>query len=160
VRWKTLGRIGTIALKKARRLATEDRGIVARGGDPSQQKDDARGAATVGDVADRFLDEHVEARRKPATQRLYRLAIDGHLRPRLGLMSIADVRPADIVKLHQRLRSTPYLGRGCNRPDVGSEAARDDYLAEGRHATRSTGVTRDLVRRVESRECCRRGRRA
>jgi integrase len=109
VRWKFLGRVGSLTLEKARRDAKDDIGVVARGGDPLRLKDAARGAPTFGDVADRFLEDHVEARRKPATLRLYKLAIDGHLRPRLGTLPIAEVSTADIERLHRRLRATPYL---------------------------------------------------
>jgi len=109
VRWKTLGRFGTLPLDKARRQAKRDIGIVADGGDPLQQKDVAREAPTLGDVADRFLEDHVEAKRKPATLRLYRLVIDGHLRPRLGAMAIGEIGQDDLLKLHHRLRATPYM---------------------------------------------------
>src|SRR5438876_1012928 len=42
VRWKTLGRVGAIALDKARRTAQRDIGRVADGEDPLDQKDAAR----------------------------------------------------------------------------------------------------------------------
>ena len=42
VRWKTLGRVGTVALEQARVYAKDDIGIVARGGDPLVQTDRAR----------------------------------------------------------------------------------------------------------------------
>ncbi len=109
VRWETLDRVGVITLATARKRAQRSIGIVSDGGDPLRQKDRTRHAPTLGHVADRFLDEHVEARRKPATQRLYKLAINGHLRPRLGTMPVADVSSADLVRLHQRLHATPYL---------------------------------------------------
>ncbi len=109
VRWKTLGRVGDVALDKARRHAKEDIGIVARGGDPLRHQDAARGALTVGTVAARFLTEHVEARKKPATARLYRLAIDQHIRKALGSIPIADVSTEDAIRLHHKLRATPYL---------------------------------------------------
>src|SRR6476659_2555920 len=44
VRWKTLGRVGDVALEKARKYAKDDIGIVARGGDPLGATDAARGA--------------------------------------------------------------------------------------------------------------------
>ena len=109
VRWKTLGRVGTLALDQARKLAKADVGAVAGGGDPLTQKDTAKDGLTFGTVADRFLAEHVEARRKAATLRLYRLAIDGHLRPAFGARSIAEVTAGDMARLHARLKSTPYL---------------------------------------------------
>ena len=136
VRWKTLGRYGTVALEKARRQAKRDIGIVADGGDPLQQKDRARDAPTLGAVADRFLEDHVEARRKPATLRLYRLVIDGHLRPRLGAMAIGEIGPEDLLKLHHRLRATPYM---ANRvlavtSKLMNWAATAGYRGQGPHA--------------------------
>jgi integrase len=109
VRWATLGRVGDVPLTKARKRARRYVGVVADGGDPLRVKDDARNAPTFGDVADRFLAEHVAARRKPATQRLYKLAIDGHLRPRFGPAPIVDLCTADLLKVQHRLRATPYM---------------------------------------------------
>jgi integrase len=109
VRWKTLGRVGDVALEKARKYAKDDIGIVARGGDPLGATDAARGAFTVAIVAQRFLDDYVTPRKKPSTVRLYRLAIDAHITPRLGTVPIADVSHEDAVKLHDRLRATPIL---------------------------------------------------
>jgi integrase len=108
VRWKMLGRVGDVKLGKARRLAQDDLGAVARGGDPLRDKDAARAALTVADVGDRFLLEHVEARRKPATLRLYTLAF-GHIRKTLGRIPIADVTTEDAIRLHHKLKATPYL---------------------------------------------------
>lgn len=142
VRWKTLGRVGTLALEKARRLAKEDIGIVAAGADPLQHKDTARDALTFSDVADHFIEDHVEARRKPATLRLYRLAIDGHLRPRLGAIPIADIGADDLLKVHHRLRATPYM---ANRVlAVASKmmnwAATAGYRGKGPHANLCEGI--------------------
>ncbi|MBA3638654.1 MAG: site-specific integrase [Acidobacteriota bacterium] len=41
--------------------------------------------------------------------RLYKLAIDGHLRPRLATVAIEDVSSAEIIRLHHGLRATPYM---------------------------------------------------
>jgi len=109
VRWKTLGRVGELALEKARRHAKDDIGIVARGGDPLTDTDTARNAVTVATAAQQFLDDYVSTRKKPATLRLYTLAINGHITPHLGTMSIADVGATDAIRLHHRLRATPYL---------------------------------------------------
>ena len=109
VRWATIDRVGVVTLDQARRRARQFLGVVAAGDDPLRRKDAARGAPTLAAVADRFLEEHVEARRKPATVRLYRLAIDSHIRPLLGQLTIAGASLADVVRLHHRLRATPYL---------------------------------------------------
>ena len=109
VRWATIDRVGVVTLDQARRRARQLLGVVSAGDDPLRRKDVARGAPTLAAVADRFLEEHVKARRKPATVRLYRLAIDSHIRPLLGALAIADVSRADVVRLHHRLRATPVL---------------------------------------------------
>jgi integrase len=109
VRWKTLGRVGTLTLDQARRRAKRDLGLVADGVDPLARRDHDRDASTVADVADRFLSDHVDVRLKPASRRLYRLAIDGHVRPQLGAVAITEVSSAHLQKLHHRLRATPYL---------------------------------------------------
>lgn len=109
-RWATLGRVGAMTLEQAKDRAREYLGIVAGGEDPLRRKDLARDAPTVGDVADRFLLEHVTPRRKPATLRLYRLAVNTHIRPLLGAVAIADVTRADVVRLHHRLRPTRIMG--------------------------------------------------
>lgn len=107
-RWKTLGRFGDIALPRARKLAKDDIGIVARGGDPLSEKDAARDAVTIKTVAERFLSEHVEARRKPSTLRSYKQVIEQHIVRVLGSVPIADLTTADAIRLHQRLQKTPY----------------------------------------------------
>ena len=109
VRWASIDRVGVVTLAQARRHARQLLGVVATGDDPLHKKDTARDAPTVAGVADRFLVEHVEARRKPATIRLYRLAVDSHIRPMLGPLAIADVGRPEVVRLHHRLRGTPYL---------------------------------------------------
>jgi integrase len=107
VRWKTVGRVATLTLEKARRQAQADAGEVASGRDPLSDKDAAQTAVTVSVVAERFLREHVEARRKPSTVRQYRAAIDDEIRPRLGALSIGEVNSDHAVRLHARLRTTP-----------------------------------------------------
>ena len=109
VRWASIDRVGVVTLAQARQRARQLLGVVATGDDPLHRKDVARGAPTVSTVADRFLEEHVEARRKPSTIRLYRLAVASHIRPFLGQLAIADVSRADVVRLHHHLRATPYL---------------------------------------------------
>lgn len=142
VRWKTIGRVGAMALEEARRRAKKDIGLVADGKDPLLIKDAARDAFTVGEVADRFLEDHVEARRKPATLRLYQLAIDGHVRPKLGAVPVRDVTAEDVLKLHHRLRATPYM---ANRvvaviSKLMNWAATAGYRGPGPHLNPCDGV--------------------
>jgi integrase len=142
VRWKTIGRFGVMPLEKARRQAQTDIGIVASGKDPLVVRDAARDAPTLGHVADRFLEDHVAARRKATTERLYRLVIDTHLKPRLGAVPIANLSADDVLKLHHRLRATPYM---ANRVvAVASKlfnwAATAGYRGPGPHVNPCDGI--------------------
>lgn len=65
-------------------------------------------------MAERFLREYVAERKKPTTLRLYTLAINAHITPRLGAIPIAEIGADDAVKLHHRLRATPYLANRVN----------------------------------------------
>jgi integrase len=109
VRWKTLGRVGKVSLDKARRFAKDDVGVVARGDDPQGAQDAARAAFTVGQVAEKFLSDFIDVRRKPATRRLYRLALDRYILPALRSVPIGDVSHADAVRLHEKLRESPVM---------------------------------------------------
>lgn len=108
VRWKTIGRVADLTLLQARDLAIDDRGIVARGKDPSAENDRARGAITVAEACARFLSEYAATECSTSTQRTYKQAIDAYIRPWLGAVPLIDLSSADVEKLHHRLRSTPY----------------------------------------------------
>jgi integrase len=105
-RWKTLGRVGRVALEEARRLARVDTGIVAARQDPLQQTDAARGAFTVRQVAKLWM-VSVRARRKPRTADSYQQVLDTHILPRLGRMPMVEITQADAIRLHEALRKTP-----------------------------------------------------
>src|SRR5260221_13446049 len=129
-RWATLGRFGVLTLEQARVLAREYLGIVAGGEDPLRRKDLARTAPTLGEIADRFLHEHVAVRLKPDTGRLYRTAVSQHIRPAFGAVAIADVTRADVVRLHHHLRPTPIMANRVLQvlSSLCSWAERQEYL--------------------------------
>jgi integrase len=113
VRWKTIARVEKLALYEARKRAKRDAGNVADDKDPLAQRDASRGAVTTADACDRFLREHVDVKLKPKSQRLYHLAIDDHIKRRLGTIPIAEITTEDAVRLHNRLRATPILANRC-----------------------------------------------
>jgi hypothetical protein len=61
----TLGRVGSLTPDEARKLSKVTLGSVAHGLDPAALKSAERRAATLKELADLFLSEHVEAKRKP-----------------------------------------------------------------------------------------------
>jgi len=106
LRWKTLGRAGTVTLDKARRLAKVDAGLVADRKDPLQPTDQVRDGFTVKAISDKWIAE-LEQARKPTTVRNYRQALDAYILPKLGAAPIADITSADAVRVHEALRGTP-----------------------------------------------------
>ena len=60
----TLGRIGTLTPDEARALARKMLGAVAHGSDPAALRAAERRASTFRELAEIFLVEHVEAKRK------------------------------------------------------------------------------------------------
>jgi integrase len=91
--WSVVG-----AREEARRLKR----LVDAGGDPLGEIEAERGAATVEDLIQRFLAEHLP-RKRPKTQRDYRRMIELHVRPALGREKVATITWSDIDALHRRI---------------------------------------------------------
>lgn len=171
LRMATLGRLGVVTLDQARREAKKMIGQAAAGIDPLAAKDAAKAAVSVRTAAARWLVEHVEARRKPATQRLYTLA-EGHFSRVLGSIPVDQLATADVTRLHGRFRATPYLGnrvlaalsslvtwcerQGLRRPGPNpcrgiekfAERGHDRYLTTAEYARLGKAI-RDAERRGE-----------
>ena len=69
---------------------------------------DAAAAPTVGELAERFLEEYVPVRCKPATAHSYRGSIARHVLPRLGARQVTDVTRGDVAALHHGMHAIPY----------------------------------------------------
>lgn len=107
-RWYSIGRHGApwtpeTARREARRLLGE----IAKGRDPAADRDSARGAPTVVELAERYLAEHVEAHNRPSTARTFKRLVQAHIVRELGRHRVANVTRADASKLHHAMRGTP-----------------------------------------------------
>jgi integrase len=91
------------ARAEARRLLA----LVALGKDPAGTKAETKVAPTVADLAERFLAEHAEAKRKTSTAREYRRLLDHVVLPALGKRRVADIVRQDVARLHHARRATP-----------------------------------------------------
>ena len=91
--WQT-----TAAREEARRLKR----LIDAGGDPLGEIAAERGAATVDDLIERFLAEHV-SRKRSHTQVGYRVAIERYIRPALGRMKVTAVDWGDLDALHRKI---------------------------------------------------------
>ena len=104
----TLGRVGTLTPDEARALARKTLGAVAHGSDPAAAKAAERRASTLRELADIFLAEHVEAKRKPTTAAHYRSLLERIVLPELGSRKAEQVTTSDLAKLHTKMRDRPY----------------------------------------------------
>lgn len=111
-RWRYYGRAdGLLSLEQVRAKVEAGRVLVAAGGDPMAEIDEAKKAEKLATVAKRFLADLSTRPRpaKPGTVRLYTLAIEQHITPAIGRLSIGDVSDQEAVRLHRSLHATPYL---------------------------------------------------
>jgi integrase len=78
------------------------------GDDPMAARHADRAAPTIDSLADRFEAEHL-AKRRPATQTDYKGILRLYIRPHLGKTRVADLRHADVERLHAAVaKKAPY----------------------------------------------------
>jgi integrase len=104
----TIGKHGSPwTAETARGEAKRLLGLVAHGNDPVGSKAAAKAAPTVSELAERFLAQHAEAKRKASTAREYRRLLDHVALPVIGKRKVADIIRRDIERLHQARGETP-----------------------------------------------------
>jgi integrase len=108
VRRFTIAAVGKIAPERARARAKVILGSVAHGLDPAEQKTSEREMPTLAELADRFMAEHVEAKRKGGTARFYRDILDRIVKPAVGTTKAGKLSRAQIGRLHSSLAETPF----------------------------------------------------
>jgi integrase len=106
----TLGRVGTLTPDEARALARKALGAVAHGSDPAALRAAERRASTLRELAEIFLAEHVEAKRKPTTATHYRSLLEKVVLPELGSRKAEQLTTSDLARLHAKMRDRPYQG--------------------------------------------------
>jgi integrase len=104
----TLRRVGTITPDEARTLARKTLGAVAHGSDPATLRAAERRASSLREVAEIFLAEHVEVKRKRTTAAHYQSLLEKVVLPELGNRKAEQVTPSDLAKLHAKMRNRPY----------------------------------------------------
>jgi integrase len=104
----TIGSIGKLTIDEARKLARQTIGKVANGADPAAQKTEARKTLTMAELADLFLSDHVEAKRKAGTVSHYRDILKRIVIPEIGTTKADRVTYSDIARVHLKWKRTPY----------------------------------------------------
>ena len=117
-------------------------------------------AATVADLATRYLRSHVAVNCKPKTMELYRTVIDNHIVPVLGDRPVAALRRSDVAALHHALHDRPAVANSTLQvlSQLYRKAQQWGLAPEGRNPCRSIRkyklrlrnrhLTRDEYRRL------------
>jgi integrase len=108
VRRYTIGAIGKITPENARERAKTILATVAQGQDPASQKAAERATPTVTELADRFMADHVMAKRKEGTAGFYRDLLDRILKPAIGTTKADKLTRLQVGRLHSSLADTPF----------------------------------------------------
>ncbi len=104
----TIGSFPDWGVSAARDKAKELKRRVDNGEDPMGERHAERAAPTIADLAERFEAEHL-TKRRATTAKDYASILRGHILPALGTVKVADLRHADVEKLHRRIAVTaPY----------------------------------------------------
>ena len=108
MRKMTLGAIGKLTVDEARKIARQTIGKVANGGDPAAQKTEERKTLTVAELAEIFISDHIEAKRKARTAANYRDILKRIVVPEIGAIKADKVAFTDVARLHLKWKRTPY----------------------------------------------------
>jgi integrase len=103
----TIGRYGPMTADEARKAALDALARIRKGEDPGADKAREREALPLGELIDRFLVEHVEAKRKPGTLRVTRGILMRNVKPALGALPAASVTRPDVARLHSAMHDRP-----------------------------------------------------
>ena len=96
----TLGIYPDIGLGKAREQAAAMRRAVAIGVDPAEHKRESRGGAKMfGALADRYLKEHADRHKRPASAAADHRNLNKHVLPKWRNRPYASIRRADVIEL-------------------------------------------------------------
>jgi hypothetical protein len=104
----TIAAVGKITPERARSRAKAILGSVAHGNDPAGQKSTERGVPTVAELADRFMTEHIDPKRKGSTAAFYRDILERLLKPAVGTTKADKLTRLQVGKLHSSLSGTPF----------------------------------------------------
>jgi integrase len=105
----TIGSYPDWSVSAGRAEAARLKREIDQGRDPMGERHEERAAPTVGELLDRYIEEHA-SRKREGSRREDEGLIRQWIRPELGRRKVADVRLADVEALHRKItrRGTPY----------------------------------------------------
>lgn len=113
-RKQVLARVCDMPPEQARQLARKTFSAVADGQDPLKDKRESREAPTLGDLRDRFQEDHSKAFKKPASQDLDERNWRLYVIPTLGENTrVRAIEETDILRLKAKLASKKATANQC-----------------------------------------------
>jgi len=103
-----LGNVGDLTPDEARKAARTVLSKVRLGGDPAHDRSASRRQMTVAALAEEFIKDHAEAKRKASTAVNYAQVLRRIVLPEIGSRKVDAVTRMTIARLHLNLKSTPY----------------------------------------------------
>ena len=103
-----IGDFPAIKAETARRMAQEMFADVRKGGDPAAERKARREAPRMGDLFDRYLEDHARPHKKASSLANDVRLIEKRLRPAFGRTKVAEIARPEIAAFHKRLADTPY----------------------------------------------------
>src|SRR5208337_2617101 len=76
--------------------------------DPAADRDKQRGASSIEELAERWLEGHVRPKLKPSSAAMSEWLLRKHVLPAFGRRLAKEVTRADVVRFHASLAATPY----------------------------------------------------
>jgi integrase len=103
----TLGKVGVLSLEDARHVAQEYLRQVRYGHDPVASRQASRQAPTLATLAERYLAEHADVKKKLRSAQSDHSNMRLHVLPALGSLHVHAITHADIARLQHGMRGTP-----------------------------------------------------
>jgi integrase len=108
VRRVTIGKHGKLTVDVARERVREILADVVRGDDPAGERTQSRRELTVGELADRYITEHVRLHNKPCTAVEFERLVTARIKPAFGSRRLSNLARSDVKAWHTALRGSPY----------------------------------------------------
>ena len=106
-KWCLIGRVGELTPDEARNEARQILAAARRGEDPAADRGAKRKGATVSDLLNAYLNDHVAKKNKAKTQKEVERLVEKHIRPKLGPLKLAELSLNDVKKFHDGMSDTP-----------------------------------------------------
>jgi integrase len=98
-----------LTVQQARQKAIRLLAAVQDGKDPAQERCQEASAPLVADLAERYMRDHAEPKKKARSVHEDRRLLDKHILPVLGARKVGHVTSDDIDRLHASMSKTPIL---------------------------------------------------